>query len=206
MSKYGNLKQGDTRSDGKVFFRYDVNGREYWYEKSKYKELVKKKKKNKSIYYHVNQKQQNERLIIWRNDNRNKIREYSRIKYSKNKKQYAILFKEKCAKEPKFKLKVAIRNLIGQCFKRKSFKKNEKTTQILGCSFDEFKSHIESQFKHGMSWDNRGEWHIDHIMPVSMAKTEDEVIRLNHYRNLRPLWAHENLSKSDKTPETLVLF
>jgi CRISPR/Cas system Type II protein with McrA/HNH and RuvC-like nuclease domain len=57
-----------------------------------------------------------------------------------------------------------------------------------------------------MSWENRNEWHIDHIMPISMAKTYDEVIRLNHYRNLRPLWAHENLSKSDKTPKELVLF
>jgi len=57
-----------------------------------------------------------------------------------------------------------------------------------------------------MSWENRHLWHIDHIMPVSMAKTYDEVIRLNHYKNLRPLWAHENLAKSDKTPEILVLF
>jgi hypothetical protein len=78
--------------------------------------------------------------------------------------------------------------------------------QILGCTIQEFKLHIESQFKDGMSWDNRGEWHIDHIMPLSMAKTEDELVRLNHYKNLRPLWAHENLSKSDKTPEALVLF
>jgi hypothetical protein len=78
--------------------------------------------------------------------------------------------------------------------------------QILGCTIQEFKLHIEFQFKDGMSWDNRGEWHIDHIMPLSMAKTEDELVRLNHYKNLRPLWAHENLTKSDKTPETLVLF
>jgi hypothetical protein len=206
MSKYGNLKQGDTRSDGKVFFRYDVNGREYWYEKNKYKELVKKKKKNKKIYYHENQKEQNEKLKIWRKLNTNKLIEYSKRKYCKNKERYSFLFKKRFAEDSKFKLKVATRNLIGQCFKRKSFKKNSKTEKIIGCSFENFKAHIESQFKSGMSWDNWGEWHIDHIMPVSMAKTEDEIIRLNHHRNLRPLWAHENLSKSDKTPETLVLF
>ena len=57
-----------------------------------------------------------------------------------------------------------------------------------------------------MSWDNRSEWHFDHIMPVSMAKTYDEVVRLNHYKNFRPIWALDNQRKSDKTPDTLVLF
>jgi hypothetical protein len=206
MSKYGNLKQGDTRTDGKVFFRYDVNGREYWYEKTKYKELVKKKKKNKRIYYHENQKEQNEKLKIWRYANKCKVIESKKKLYQKNKKRIYSIIKSKCDKDQVFKLKLRIRNLICQCFRRKSYKKGSKTENILGCSFDNLKAHIESQFKSGMSWNNWGQWHIDHIMPVSMAKTEDEIIRLNHHRNLRPLWAHENLSKSDKTPETLVLF
>ena len=123
-----------------------------------------------------------------------------------NKKRIYSIIKSKCDKDQVFKLKLRIRNLICQCFRRKSYKKGSKTENILGCSFDNLKAHIESQFKSGMSWNNWGQWHIDHIMPVSMAKTEDEIIRLNHHRNLRPLWAHENLSKSDKTPETLVLF
>gem|GEM_PF-4500409 len=49
---------------------------------------------------------------------------------------------------------------------------------ILGCSFDEFKSHIEKQFLEGMSWGNRDKWHIDHILPVSMAKNEKELLEL----------------------------
>lgn len=109
-------------------------------------------------------------------------------------------------KNPLYKFSCGIRSLIGVCIRNVGFKKSTKTADILGCSFEQFKAHIESQFKPGMSWKNRHLWHIDHIMPVSMAKTYDEVIRLNHYRNLRPMWAKENLSKSDKTPDVLVLF
>ena len=49
-----------------------------------------------------------------------------------------------------------------------------------------------------MTWENHGEWHIDHIMPMYTAQTEEETLELNHYTNLQPLWAEENLSKSNK--------
>ena len=49
-----------------------------------------------------------------------------------------------------------------------------------------------------MSWDNHGEWHLDHIIPMASATNEKEVIKLNHYTNFQPLWAEENLQKSDK--------
>jgi hypothetical protein len=49
-----------------------------------------------------------------------------------------------------------------------------------------------------MCWENRNEWHIDHIVPLSSAKTEDEVYGLCHYTNLQPLWAKDNLQKSNK--------
>ncbi len=91
-------------------------------------------------------------------------------------------------------------------FKRNGFKKSSKLFNILGCSFEEFKDHLESQFQPGMSWDNRHLWHIDHIMPVSMAKNYDELVRLNHYRNLRPLWAFDNISKGATKIDLLVLF
>jgi len=107
---------------------------------------------------------------------------------------------------PIIKCSKNIRDLIGRTFRDRGYNKNSKTAQILGCSFEEFKIHIESQFKEGMSWENRSEWHIDHIMPVSMAKTYDEVVRLNHYKNLRPMWAYENKSKGNRIGDTLVLF
>ena len=49
-----------------------------------------------------------------------------------------------------------------------------------------------------MSWDNYGEWHIDHIIPLASATTEEGVLKLYHYSNLQPLWAKDNLSKGSK--------
>lgn len=77
---------------------------------------------------------------------------------------------------------------------------NTTTMNILGIDLDGFKKHLEQQFKDGMSWDNYGlhGWHIDHIIPISTALTEEDVILLNHYTNLQPLWWYENLSKGNK--------
>jgi len=74
-------------------------------------------------------------------------------------------------------------------------KKNTKTEKILGCTFEQFKYHIESLFTEGMSWETFSKIHIDHIIPISSAKTEQDVILLSHYTNLQPLWAKDNLKK-----------
>ena len=52
-----------------------------------------------------------------------------------------------------------------------------------------------------MSWENQGKWHLDHIIPISSAKTEEDVIRLNHYTNFQPLWAEDNFKKGKKYEE-----
>jgi ribosomal protein L13 len=76
--------------------------------------------------------------------------------------------------------------------------KSSKTFEQLGYTVFEFKSHIEKQFEKGMSWDNMHEWQIDHIIPMSTAKTEDDVIKLNQLSNLRPMFSKENNFKKDK--------
>ena len=75
----------------------------------------------------------------------------------------------------------------------------------LGCSIEEFKAHIERQFRDGMTWDNhsRGEkcWHLDHIKPLASLKdiTDTETLKeICHYTNYQPLWEKENLAKQDK--------
>lgn len=95
-----------------------------------------------------------------------------------------------------FKLIGQIRNLLLISFKAKGYKKNTKTEKIIGCSFDEFRVHIEKQFLDGMSWGNRNLWHIDHITPLRIAKTESEIVALNHHTNLQPLWKEDNLRKN----------
>lgn len=95
-----------------------------------------------------------------------------------------------------FILKQSIRSSV-----RKSLNKNgKKTSDILGCSFGDFKFYLESKFESWMTWSNRGlyngdlsyGWDIDHIIPLSSAKNKEEVIKLNHYTNLQPLCSKVN--------------
>jgi hypothetical protein len=95
----------------------------------------------------------------------------------------------------------SFRRLILSSIKRRGYSKNSRTHQILGCSFEDFKLHIEKQFTKNMNWENRGQWHFDHIYPVSLAKDEEELIKLNHYTNFQPLWAIDNLKKGNKIIE-----
>lgn len=105
---------------------------------------------------------------------------------------------ERRKEDPLFACKCHIKSLIVSSIQRKGFRKRSRTAEILGCSLDEFIVYIERQFLPGMTWENRGEWHIDHIVPLSTAKTEADVIALNHVSNLRPLWAEDNMRKRDK--------
>jgi hypothetical protein len=123
---------------------------------------------------------------------------YYKDYYPKNKPNIANRVREKRHSDPVYKLKGNIRKLIGNSLTNKGYRKNTKTNLILGCSYDEFVHHMESQFVENMEWNNYGLWVIDHIIPLSTAKTEGEVIKLNHYSNLQPLWDSENRDKWNK--------
>jgi lysine/ornithine N-monooxygenase len=103
--------------------------------------------------------------------------------------------------EPLFKLKETISSLIRISIKKRGYTKDSRSYEILGCSYEEFKIHLQRQFVKGMNWQNQGEWHLDHIYPTSLAKNEEELIRLNHYTNFQPLWAIDNIKKGNKIIE-----
>jgi len=75
--------------------------------------------------------------------------------------------------------------------------KSSRILKLLGCSLDELKNHLEKQFQPGMTWDNHGEWHIDHIIPLASVDLTDQVqlTKVCHYTNLQPLWAADNIRK-----------
>ena len=70
------------------------------------------------------------------------------------------------------------------------------SAEYLGCNIKMFKKQIEQQFTEGMSWENYGEWHIDHKIPLKYNKPSlEEVVQRLHYTNTQPMWASENMSK-----------
>jgi hypothetical protein len=123
-------------------------------------------------------------------------------KYSKNNRKKINKRQKNRRKEDfLFKFKGDIRNFINKSLNRGGFNSNLKKEKILGCSYEEFLQHIQSQFQMGMSWDNRKEWHIDHKIPLGSVDTLEETIQLCHYTNLQPLWAIDNLRKSNAYTE-----
>ena len=118
-----------------------------------------------------------------------------------NKKKEYEQKKHRMNTDPLFKLICSIRSNIKAYIIRVQptrQKKKAKTPVILGCDYFQFREYIEKQFTEGMSWDNYGKWHLEHIIPASYGKNEDEVIELCHHVNYRPMWGSENLSKGNK--------
>ena len=136
----------------------------------------------------------------WHYSNREKrtkqLREYS-YSYRDNRNKYLA---KKMKQDGQFKIRKNIRDRMRSAMQGKSKSKN--TMELLGCTIEELKTHLEKQFTHGMNWDNYGKkgWHIDHILPcASFDLTDPEQQRkCFHYTNLQPLWATDNYKKKDK--------
>lgn len=130
---------------------------------------------NKSAHYHANKD------II-----REKFRNYRKLRL---KNDYS------------FKFQHSVRGLLLTSFSRAcegQFAKDCSSAKILGCSMAYFMDYIAGKFTDGMSWDNRIKWHLDHIIPISSATTNEEIINLNHWTNFQPLWANDNIKKGCK--------
>jgi hypothetical protein len=164
-------------------------------------------------YKTKNQKKIRKQQILYRQKNRDALNLYRKEwglanpdKVSKNAKIHRIKYKDKINKKRRqkrkhninFKLRTIISNRIRMAMVRGS--KNSSAYELTGCSWGDLKLYLESQFMTGMSWDNFGEWHIDHIRPCcSFDLTDIEQQKICfHYTNLQPLWAIDNLKKSGK--------
>jgi len=170
--------------------KYYINNKEYISYKNKDNYIL-----NKELILNRNKK--------WVNDNKEYVSSY--------KKEYNIKYKsirnkrhtDNMINDPLYRLRHNIRGIISNSIKSK----NDKTIEIVGCSFYELKTYLESMFTDWMNWENYGKyngdfnygWDIDHKIPLSSAKNEDDIIKLNHYTNLQPLCSKINrYIKKDK--------
>ena len=171
----------DLNTKDKLSYKCKLCQKNY-YNTNKTNILMKKK-----IYDGLNKEILNQKSLSNYYKNREHKLKYM-VKYNKNRRQNDVIFNTIHS----------IRVRLNKYLKSNNIQKNNTTIEIIGCSPEYLKEHIEKKFVDGMSWKNRNEWHIDHIIPLSSAKTKDDILKLSHYTNLQPLWAEDNLRKSNK--------
>jgi hypothetical protein len=119
-----------------------------------------------------------------------------------NKKIYFRAYmKKRRSLDPLFTLKCNTRSLLYNAFKRAcngKYHQNIQVEDMLCCSMDYFIEYLKEKFTEGMTIENYGEWHLDHINPISDCENYEQILKYNHYTNFQPLWAKDNFLKSNK--------
>jgi hypothetical protein len=159
------------------------NNHQKWYNKNKIR-LQDYQREYQKEYYKDNHEKAKEAVKRWRTDNPDYKQEY---------------YKNRRKVDPNYKLAMNLRSRIRSAVKSQFGDKAYKSIELLGCTIEEARQHLESKFQDGMTWENYGMfgWHIDHIKPVSSfdLTNPEEQKKCFHYTNLQPLWAEENLTK-----------
>jgi len=208
-----NLSEFYKRKDNKDGYRTDCkkcfNKNVLIYKEKNQKKL----KERKQVYYQKNKKLLLEKKQNWRKNNPDEYKKQTKNYWNKtkdiqsqkkkvwienNREKYNSYWTNRKNIDPEFKLLMNMRSRLSGYLKKLNISKKNKTFDIVGCTPEFLKEHLEKQFSDSMNWENRNQWHIDHIIPLSSAKTEDELYKLCHYTNLQPLWAEDNLKKSNK--------
>lgn len=142
-------------------------------------------------------------------ENRERNRELSRYSARpEHYKEYMVnYFRERRANDPQFKIADILRSRLRSAMKAQGARKDASTIELTSCTPQKLIAHLESQFTEGMTWENQGEWHIDHIRPcASFDLTDPEQQRqCFHWTNLQPLWGADNIAKGarlDWEPES----
>lgn len=169
------------------------------YQAKYYQKNLEKIKERSAKYRQENSEKEKERKAKYRQENSEKIKEY-----------HAKYERERYKNDENFRIRSILRVRLSQALKSQSAKKSKRTLELVGCRIDELWEHLENQFKDGMTRQNLGEWHIDHIKPCSLFDLTDpeQQKECHNYKNLQPLWAIDNIKKGNKwqAPEALPSF
>ena len=157
-------------------------------------------------YYKKNKEEISEWYKEWAKENETERKTYSQ-QWNKDNREHVNQYKrdyerKRRAEDPKYRLGVRTRTAVWQMLKERNVNKMNKTFDLLGYSLEELMAHLEALFTIGMTWDNYGEWHVDHKIPMAsfnFETTDDREFKLCWcLDNLQPLWGPENLSKGTK--------
>jgi hypothetical protein len=157
-------------------------------------------------YYKKNRDKRLKYFSNWQKENRDKLNEYHKEWREKNierhRKNKRIYEKTRKANNPLYKLIANFRTAIYQVLKENNLDKNGHYFEILKYSPEQLISHLENKFSDEMTWDNYGEWHVDHILPITSFNIQEigdqEFMKCWSLDNLQPMWGEENIRKSNK--------
>lgn len=132
-----------------------------------------------------------------RNDCKSCLVSYRKNNLNEISRKYSIYERKRKLVDPEFKLLKTLRSRLATALRSKNANKSKSTKELTGCDILFLKGYLEAKFTEGMSWENHGDWHVDHIRPCCSydLTIEEEQKKCFHYTNLQPLWAKENLSK-----------
>ena len=191
--EYRKINQEKIKKQKEEWYNSKTPEEKREYNRIKYSKLDKyKKAEEDKKYAKTNKEKLNQRKKDW-----------AKANPEKNTKAKSSYVKKMMETDVFYKLKHYVRVSIYNSIKKNGYTKKSRSHEILGCSYEFFKEYIESKFESWMTWNNRGNWNgipteintawdLDHIIPLSTAKTEEDVIRLNHYTNLQPLCSYTN--------------
>ncbi|MHA1738808.1 MAG: hypothetical protein ACTSWD_09500 [Candidatus Heimdallarchaeota archaeon] len=189
--------------------RYRIRKSEYSQRHKKYYQENKAKIKNKTQNYYlknITKKRQysKDHHLKHKNDidYKNKRLEYREKNKIRLNKQIYLIHRKYYKNNISYRIKENCRGRINNALR--GYTKSLSTMLLIGCEVDYLMFHLQEQFTKGMSWDNYGDWHVDHIRPCASFDfvKESEQKKCFHYTNLQPLWAKDNLSKHTKYKET----
>lgn len=205
---YNNYCKSCKKIKDASYYKQTKDKRAVWakdyYAQNKSKVLARKEKNKDQIlqynkyYYAKNKDRRREYRKQYRLDNKEKIAIQRKLYRQLNREKINLYTKNKLKNDPFFKLAKTLRKRIGELIRIKGFVRNRSFEDYIGCNREQLINHIETQFKEGMTWENHGEWHVDHKIPLANALTTQQLYTLAHYKNLRPLWAEQNQSKLNK--------
>ena len=150
-----------------------------------------------SQWYKHNKKRALSRQTIWRKNNKKYLAYYHKNNQKITTREYQL---KKYKTDINYRIKINLRSRLRKALRKQNTKKTNHTLTLTGCTTDELKRYIESKFNMGMTWENYGKWHMDHITPCAAFNLKDpkEQEKCFHYTNLQPLWANENFLKGAK--------
>ena len=221
------LKRGDTREDGQIFWTYGAQskGGVMWLSEEKFKKKLALESSRKTDHRPNPEDRvlrrgdtRSDGMLFWAYNATHKngerwatLGDFDKLKArhcelkatsAKKNRETQRKWRRKQEENPAWKISMNVRRRVHACIKHQHGLRQGRTRELLGCSADELRLHLQSQFKDGMTWENYGlyGWHIDHILPCNSfdLTLDSEQRKCFHYTNMQPLWAKENLAKGDK--------